>query len=243
MTGTSDLTASLQGCSERLQEFIRAAPLERSSIYSFVAEQASLLPVGSRVIDVGAGEAPYRELFAAQSYLTLDRADTPHSGSVDLNGDADSIPAEADSFDAVLCTQVLEHVAEPRNALREFHRVLRPGGLLIATVPFVWEEHETPFDYYRYTRYGIDHLVCRAGFENVEVRPRTDCFTTLAQLMRNASWAMGAAPDGKDQLRQEAREALELIADAMITLAPLDVNLTMPLGFSVRATASDRTRQ
>jgi SAM-dependent methyltransferase len=239
MAEAPDLTASLRGRSERLRDFIEAAPLERGSIYGFVAEQASLLPVGSRVIDIGAGEAPYRELFSDQRYVTLDRADTPHSGGVDLHGDADSIPAEDGSFDVVVCTQVLEHVPEPLAALREFRRVLRAGGLLIATVPFLWEEHEAPFDYYRYTRYAIEHLASRAGFVDVEVAPRTDCFTTAAQLLRNVCWAMGSAPDGMDELRKEARVALQEIADALLSLAPLDVEKIMPLGFTVRATAGD----
>jgi SAM-dependent methyltransferase len=239
MAQASEFTALLQGRSERLREFVEAAPLERTSIYRFVAEQARLLPSGARVIDIGAGEAPYRELFGDQHFVTLDRADTPHSGGVDLYGHAGSIPAPQGSFDVVLCTQVLEHVSQPLEALHEFHRVLRPGGVLIATVPFVWEEHEAPFDYYRYTRYGIGDLVGRAGFGEVEVNPRTDCFTTLAQLLRNASWALGSAPDGMDPLRLEARKALQEIAEAVVELAPLDVARIMPLGFTVRATASD----
>jgi len=237
MPEVSDQTASLRGRSERLRKFLEVPPLERASIYRFVAEQAGLLPVGSRVIDIGAGEAPYRELFEEQHYVTLDREGTPHSGSVDLHGSADAIPSEDGSFDVVLCTQVLEHVPDPLLVLREFRRVLRSGGLLIATVPFLWEEHEIPFDYYRYTRYGIEHLLREAGFAAIEVTPRTDCFTTAAQLLRNVCWAMGSAPDGMDPLRQEARVALEQIADAGLTLAPLDVDWVMPLGFTVRATA------
>src|ERR1700693_5596054 len=140
MAEAPDLTALLRGRSNRLREFIEAAPLERKSIYRFVDEQARLLPPGTRVIDIGAGDAPYRELFGGQRYVTLDRADTPHSGEVDMHGYADSIPVEDGSFDVVLCTQVLEHVAQPLDALREFRRVLRSGGIMIATVAFVWEE-------------------------------------------------------------------------------------------------------
>jgi SAM-dependent methyltransferase len=239
MAEAQDLNTSLRGRSERLREFVEVAPLERASIYRFVAEQAGLLPVGSRVIDIGAGEAPYRELFGDQHYVTLDREGTPHSGSVDLHGAADSIPSEDESFDVVLCTQVLEHVPDPLQVLREFRRVLCSGGLLIATVPFLWEEHETPFDYYRYTRYGMEHLLCETGFADIEVTPRTDCFTTVAQLLRNVCWAMGSAADGMDPLRQEARVALEQVADAVLTLAPLDVDMVMPLGFTVRARARE----
>jgi SAM-dependent methyltransferase len=241
MQEVSHPTASLDGRSERLRGFIEAAPLERASIYRFVAEQARLLPPDTRVLDIGAGEAPYRELFLEQRYVTLDRADTPHSGEVDIHGDADSIPVGDDSFDVVVCTQVLEHVPQPSAALREFRRVLRSGGVLIATVPFVWEEHETPYDYYRYTRYGIKHLAQSAGFSDVVVKPRTDCFTTLAQLLLNVGWAMGSAPDGMDPMRLKARETLEEMAQAVVTLAPLDVEMILPLGFTVRAIAGDRT--
>jgi SAM-dependent methyltransferase len=239
MAEAQDLKALLRGRSKRLREFVELAPLERVSIYRFVAEQAGLLPVGSRVIDIGAGEAPYRELFEDQRYVTLDREGTPHSGSVDLHGSADSIPSRDESFDVVLCTQVLEHVPDPLLALREFRRVLCSDGLLIATVPFLWEEHETPFDYYRYTRYGVEHLLRETGFTDIEVTPRTDCFTTTAQLLRNVCWAMGSAADGMDPLRQEARVALEQIADAVLALTPLDVDMVMPLGFTVRARARE----
>jgi SAM-dependent methyltransferase len=168
--------------------------------------------------------------------VTLDYDDTPHSGEVDLRGAADAIPAEAGAFDVILCTQVLEHVPRPLRALQEFHRVLGPGGLLVATVPFTWEEHERPYDFFRYTRYGIEQLLADAGFEEIEVRPRTDCFTTLAQLVLNARWAMGTAADGLDDLRADARQALEQIARSLAALAPLDVEMIMPLGFTVRAT-------
>jgi SAM-dependent methyltransferase len=231
---------TLRGRSEQLRRFIEEAPLERASIVEFVAAQARGLPAGARVLDVGAGDAPYRELFAAQLYMTLDHADTPHSGRVDIVSSADVIPVAAGSFDAVLCTQVLEHVPAPLDVLREIRRVLVPDGLLIATVPFVWEEHESPYDFFRYARYGLEHLLKQAGFDQLEVRPRTDCFTTLAQLVRNAAWAMGADADGLDGLRVRARSALLEMSDALALLAPLDVAMTLPLGYTACARASGR---
>lgn len=231
----------LRGCSERLRRFVDEAPLERSSIFEFVSRQARLLTPGARVIDIGAGDAPYRELFSEQEYLTLDHEQTPHSGNVDILGSADAIPAADADFDAVLCTQVLEHVPDPLAALREFHRVLRPGGRLIATVPFAWEEHELPHDYFRYTRAGMESLLARAGFTDVAVRPRTDVFTTLAQLVRNAAWTVGTAPDGMDKLRTEARATLEQLSDALLALAPLDVDHLLPLGFTVSARTPEVT--
>jgi SAM-dependent methyltransferase len=227
----------LRGRSERLRRFVQEAPLERTSIFEFVLSQSRALAPGARVLDVGAGDAPYRELFDAQRYMTLDHSETLHAGRLDIIGAADSIPVDDASFDAVVCTQVLEHVAEPERALAEFFRVLVPGGVLLATVPFVWEEHELPNDYFRYTSRGIHHLMCRTGFVEVEVRPRTDCFTTIAQLVRNAIWAAGCAPDGLDPLRVEARQVLQQLADALATLAPLDVEMKLPLGYTVKGLA------
>lgn len=229
--------ALLRGRSERLRTFIAEAPLERTSIFAFVAEQARALAPGARVIDVGAGDAPYRELFADQVYVTLDHAESQHTGRVDIVAGAEAIPVQDDSFDAVLCTQILEHVPEPLIVLRELHRVLRAGGVIIATVPFVWEEHELPHDYYRYSRAGIDRLLERAGFQEIAVRPRTDCFTTIAQLVRNAAWAAGSAADGLDPLRVQARAVLADMSNTLTQLAPLDVDMKLPLGYTVRATA------
>lgn len=232
--------ALLRGRSEQLRTFVEEAPLERASIVAFVAEQARRLSVGARVLDVGAGDAPYREIFATQRYVTVDHAQTLHAGRADIVASADAIPVESASFEAVLCTQVLEHVPEPLGVLRELRRILAPGGVLIATVPFAWEEHELPYDYYRYTKQGVGHLLARANFGEIDVRPRTDCFTTLAQLVRNAAWAMGSAADGFDALRVEARQALEEMSHALALLAPLDVNMILPLGYSVSATAGER---
>jgi SAM-dependent methyltransferase len=194
------------------------------------------------VLDVGAGDAPYRELFSAQRYVTLDHDQSPHGGDVDIVGSADSIPTADASFDVVLCTQVLEHVAEPLAVLGEFHRVLTPAGKVIATVPFAWEEHELPHDYFRYTKPGIEHLLERAGFVDLDVNPRTDCFTTLAQLVRNVAWVAGAAPDGLDPMRAQARTTLEGLSDALLALAPLDVDFRFPLGFTVFARAGATAR-
>ena len=98
------------------------------------------------------------------------------------------------SFDVVLCTQVLEHVAEPARVLAELRRVLATGGELWLTVPFVGELHEEPHDHYRYTSYGLRGLCERAGFGEVRTWPLGGYFTAMAQLARNWDLATGAAP-------------------------------------------------
>jgi SAM-dependent methyltransferase len=222
-----------RGLSADLLAFLDESPLERDSVLAAVRRFAELLPPGASVVDLGAGDAPYRELFPHVSYTTVDWGHSPHEAAfaVDVVASVDALPFEAATFDAAMLTQVLEHVPAPELAVREAHRVVRAGGALLVTVPFIWEEHERPFDFYRFSSAGVRHLLESAGFIDVTVRPRTDCFSTLAQLMRNVGWAMGQAPDGLDARRKEAAELLSRLSEAVLALAPLDAQQIFPLGW------------
>jgi len=232
-----DRAAVRRGLSRSLLAFVDENPLERESVLAAVQRFSDGLPPGARVLDIGAGDAPYRELFDHCEYITVDWANSPHedAATVDIASSIDDLPIEDASFDAVLSTQVLEHVAAPIDVLREAHRVLRVGGALLVTVPFVWEEHEQPFDFQRFSSSGVSHALESAGFADISVRPRNDYFTTLAQLMRNARWAIGRAPDGLDQRREDASALLDSLADQVIDLAPLDVERVFPLGWEATA--------
>jgi glycosyltransferase involved in cell wall biosynthesis len=223
--------------SQSLRRFVDEAPLERRSLLEFVAAAAASLPAGSRIADVGAGSAPFRELFEHVEYVTVDRAESLHGDAhaFDVVASAEAIPLATASLDAVLCTQVLEHLPEPADALKEFGRLLRDGGQLFLTAPLAWEEHETPHDYYRYTRSGLEHLLLETGFEGIEIAGRTDCFTTLAQLLRNARWSLGEAEDAAGDARRAAFVRLEEISDELLELAPLDQRHKFPLGYRVVA--------
>jgi SAM-dependent methyltransferase len=222
---------------ESLRAFVAEMPWERESILDWVALAARRLPRGARVLDVGAGDAPYRELFEHVEYVTSDWEHSPHeeAAATDVIASADALPFDDASFDAVLLLQVLEHVREPARVVAELLRVLRPGGQLVLTAPLAWEQHELPHDYYRYTGPGLQHLLGSAGFEQIVVEPRNDAFTTLAQLMTNVSWTLGSAPDGLDGRRREAGELLRALAGELAELAALDTQWMLPLGF--RATA------
>jgi SAM-dependent methyltransferase len=93
---------------------------------------------------------------------------TRQRGIADYFYTGKQFPLDSSSFDVVLCNQVLEHVFNPEEFLDEVNRVLKPNGKLILTVPFVWDEHEQPFDYARYSSFGLAHLLKNAGFEILE---------------------------------------------------------------------------
>jgi len=122
--------------------------------------------VHGRVLDVGCGSKPYERLFRVDQYVGLDieSAGTRARAVADHFYDGHRFPFGDACFDAVLCNQVLEHVFNPKEFLGEMHRVLKPGGRLVLTVPFVWDEHEQPFDYARYSSFGLRALVEQNGF-------------------------------------------------------------------------------
>lgn len=223
-----------RGVSETLRRFTEEFPYERGPILDFVIRVAEQTPPAARVLDVGAGNAPYRELFAHAEYLTLDWAASEHAGATgaDIVGSADDLPVEAGSLDLILCTQVLEHVPEPGAVLNECARVLVSGGRLALTAPLLWEQHEMPYDYYRYTESGLRYLLTRAGLVDLDIRARGNAFTAIAQLLVNVSWMVRRQAD---PLNVQASATLQGVADEVARLAPLDVDFQMPLGFTATA--------
>ncbi|RPI31273.1 MAG: class I SAM-dependent methyltransferase, partial [Chloroflexota bacterium] len=97
------------------------------------------------------------------------------------------IPVEAEKYDLILCTQVLEHVPDPRTVLKEFYRVLKEGGALWVSAPLFYTEHQVPYDFYRYTQYGFKHLLEEAGFQIERVERLEGYYGTLAYEMDMAA--------------------------------------------------------
>ncbi len=133
-----------------------------------------MLPlVRGRVLDLGCGTAPYRDdlLSAGASYVGVDWPSTMHDTTrVDVFADLSApLPFRDHSADTVTVFKVLEHLREPAAFLRECARVARPGAHVLILVPFLHQVHEAPHDYFRYTRYGLEHLLTQAGFEGVAV--------------------------------------------------------------------------
>lgn len=128
---------------------------------------ASGIPPGSIVLDAGAGLQPYRRLFDHVQYEAADfeKVDKEYAQSTYVCDLCRNIPVPDGRFDYIIFNQVMEHLPEPKEALRELCRVLKPGGKLLYTGPLFYEEHEQPFDFFRYTQFGLNHLFSSAGFE------------------------------------------------------------------------------
>ena len=141
--------------------------------------------LSGKLLDVGCGTKPYQSLFKVDEYIGLEY-DTPHCrrlGIAEYFYEGNSFPFENASFDSILCNQVLEHVFNPDEFLTEIHRVMKPSGKLLLTVPFVWDEHEQPHDYSRYSSFGLAHLFKKNGFEIVKHYKLSADFSVLAQLL------------------------------------------------------------
>jgi SAM-dependent methyltransferase len=223
--------------SPQLRTFTEELSLERRSILNFVARCAGELERGARVLDAGAGDAPYRELFGHCDYVTTDWTRSIHPGArnADVIASLAGLPVPDASFDAVLCTQVLEHVDDPGAVVSELHRVLRPGARLWLTVPLVWPLHEEPFDFFRYTPYSLTNLLAQAGFVDVYVAPRNGYFATIAQLLRIAPDAVGWQDDRGGPPRARLFEDLRRLADQLEAFEDLDDRRIFPLGYQATA--------
>lgn len=138
-----------------------------------------------QLIDIGCGSKPYKDLLApyVNEHIGVDHENTMHDKSkIDLIGTAYNIPVENASFDSAICTAVLEHLEEPELALKECYRVLKSGGFAIYSVPFIWHLHEEPRDFYRFSKYGLQYLFEKVGFQIVEIKALSGFWVTFGQL-------------------------------------------------------------
>lgn len=143
-------------------------------VTSFVEIVAKSLPADSSILDAGAGESVYKKFFSHCNYKAIDLAvgeSRWNYSNLDYVGFLHEMPIENDIFDAVLCTQVLEHLEWPRESVKEMHRVLKSGGKLYMTVPMAQNEHQIPYDFFRYTSYGLESICKHAGFHDVQTTP------------------------------------------------------------------------
>jgi SAM-dependent methyltransferase len=159
----------------------------------FVRSAAATLSPDQVIFDIGAGELKYRTYFAHCRYVSSDLCigdgDWNYKG-IDVVASAYQLPLPADSLDAVLCIQVLEHLEAPIDALLEFRRVLKPFGRAYVSAPLLAGEHQQPFDFFRYTRYGLATLAARSGFKVVSLEPHGGSVIALELQLWSTFWGL-----------------------------------------------------
>ncbi len=138
------------------------------------------------ILDVGCGNKPYESLFngSKESYSGCDVVQSSEN-KVDVICKATELAYESNTFDTVFSTQVMEHVDNSDLMMKECNRVLKPGGVMILSVPLCWELHEEPYDFFRFTKYGLQELCNRNNFEVLEIIPNGGKWAAIFQMNLN----------------------------------------------------------
>ncbi len=133
------------------------------------------------LIDLGCGDAHYKSYFLqfADKYTGVDWIKTQHNSKADVYSDLnDTIEIDDGAADTVVSFSVLEHLCEPQNFLNEAYRILKKNGYMILQVPWQWWIHEAPYDFFRYSPFGIKYMYEKAGFRIIKIEATTGFFTT-----------------------------------------------------------------
>jgi SAM-dependent methyltransferase len=171
----------------RLPE-VRQKPQERTYLNALMIE-ASLMRcrelVRGKLLDVGCGMKPYEKTWfaGAETYVGLDYLS--ERSRPDVVGSALELPFPNETYDTVVCTEVLEHVPDPLQALKEMRRVLKREGTLILTTPMYWPRHEVPYDFFRYPYDGLLTLVKESDLELVKMFNRGNAYVFLGQVLQH----------------------------------------------------------
>ena len=163
----------------------------------WVKKEIKRLPKNTSIIDVGAGERKYRKFCRHLKYTSQDASEYNGEGDgeglqtgswdtskMDIVSDITSIPVKDGTFDAVLCTEVFEHVPDPQAALAELYRILKNGGALILTAPFMSETHFAPYHFCSgFDRYWFTYHLKRTGFCDIEITPYGNLYSNFLTSM------------------------------------------------------------
>ncbi len=163
--------------------FDRLDPFE-AAIRKFVEGIGSTTKAGERVLDAGAGECRFKPAFAHAHYVGVDFAQGDpqwNYSRLDAIARLEELPFPDSSFDRVISIVVLEHTPEPARVMQEFQRVLSPGGTVHLVVPHMWEEHQRPHDYFRFTSSGVGYLMEKAGLQVSRIEPVGGFFWMLSR--------------------------------------------------------------
>ena len=226
----------------------RLSDAGRWFVNNFVKEVSKELPPGSSILDAGAGECAYKTYFPHCDYKAVDLAigdGTWNYDELDYRAPLDNLAIANNSFDAILCTQVLEHLERPRESVREFYRVLKVGGKLYLTAPMAQGQHQPPYDFFRYTSFGLMSIISEAGFDEIRVESFGGVFTRWAYELpraldlfpkiRSPLGRVSASGIASLPLKALCYAAIRISQCVLLVLDPLDHKKDDPLGWSAVA--------
>lgn len=162
---------------------------------SWIKQKLAMIPNGSSILDAGAGELQYKKFCSHLNYTSQDFGQYDGKGNraglqpnswdnskLDIISDISSIPRGNNSFDAIMCIEVLEHLPYPNEAFREFSRILKNKGRLIVTTPFCSLTHFAPYHFYTgFNKYFYEQLLSEYGFKILEIIPNGNYYEYLYQ--------------------------------------------------------------
>jgi SAM-dependent methyltransferase len=191
----------------------------------FLAVSQLAPSVSGRILDFGCGSRPYESLFLnAAEYVGVDLQATGHDhidSKVDVFYDGKTLPFRDADFDAVVSFEVFEHVFNLPEVLREIHRVTKESGHLLISIPFAWNEHEVPYDYARYTSFGISDLLRKNGYDVIDLRKTTTYLLATGQIF--IGYLTHLAPRARI-----LRGFFQILFICPCTLATLALNAILP---------------
>jgi len=194
------------------KHMISHADSERAVVDQFIQSMRTA-HAGELLLDAGAGNFRFRELLIEKEYIYESQDfeevfDQNSRGKHTYVCDVKSIPVESNRFGVVVCTQVLEHLPDPLGALKELARILKPGGELYLTTNLLFPIHGAPYDFYRFTNFGLEFLCKESGFANIEITARGGFFSFCAKVFFDlpaiaTSWLFfgGASPHGHREFK------------------------------------------
>lgn len=184
--------------------------LRRHYVDAFYARAVPGLPAGCRVLDLGGKKTQKRGAFDLEQHgLQTVYANLAPETEPDILADAAHLPVEDAGFDAVICSELLEHVPDPPSVLHEAARVLRPGGILLLCAPFMMRIHGDPYDFGRYTDSYWRQQLDACGFGDITIEKQGLFWSVLAEMIRGHVWQM--ATDGLLRNGLKRRALLRLV--------------------------------
>jgi len=183
---------SLKILNSKIFQYILYSPMldfHQWKLLRFVKRCSSGINSHESILDMGAGELRYKKYFDHCNYRSQDLCvgdNVWYFESIDIKSSIYNVPVEPNSFEYVLCTQVLEHLEYPEKAFIEFNRVLKYGGKVFLSAPLGQGEHQVPYDFFRYTKFGLKSLGERYGFRMIYIEPHGGIFINLEYMLWQA---------------------------------------------------------